>query len=94
MMKERILKKSLLDRYVKREMGWWTDLPLKYRFFMAPIYALTIWIWCVKGIPIAVQILHEEEYDPEYEALPSRRICPRCDRYMDEEVKFQFRVSG
>lgn len=81
------------QRYIKRTMGMWTGLDSVIRILLSPVYALGLWWMCVKGTPIRVQTLHEEDYEPEYDVGEHRMRCPHCRRPMSEEVDITFKVQ-
>lgn len=68
-------KRRVSQRYVKRNLGMWTGLAWYLRIVFAPLYVLGFAYHCLKGTPINLQILHEEDYEPEE---PSIVKCSHC----------------
>lgn len=68
-------KRRVSQRYVKKNLGMWTGFPWYLRIVFATLYGLDFVYHCVRGTPINLQILHEEDYDPDE---PSITKCPQC----------------
>lgn len=73
-------KRPESDRYVDTNIGLWTGrypLPWYYRIPLAPIYGIWMAWWCLKGVPVNLQVLHDEDHEPKSQ---SNKIvqCPQC----------------
>lgn len=79
-----------LNRYVKRQMGMWTDLSWYYRIPLSPLYAVHLWWWCVKGVPVNIQRLHDEDYEPDEPETTIR--CPECRKPKNRDMTLSLEI--
>jgi hypothetical protein len=78
------------DRYVKSNLGMWTGLCSLYRVFLSPIYAAMFWYYCLKGVPMNFQVLHDEDYEPDERETTK---CPQCGKVSDESLTIEVGVD-
>lgn len=79
------------QRYVKSSYGMWAGrdvLPWYERALFSPLYALMFWWWCLKGVPINLQKLHERDYDPKEDGIYR---CPQCLKLKDTDDAYPTR---
>lgn len=86
------------QRYVRFNYGLWAGRevwPWYYRIPLAPVYGLMIAWYCMKGVPVNLQILHEQDYEPDKDPDGERPLkCPQCQKPLDREIDIEFRVRG
>lgn len=85
------------QRFVKQNLGMWAGrevLPWYYRVPLAPLYGLYFTYICLKGVPINLQILREQDYEPDRDPDGEQRLkCPQCTEPLHRDIDIQFSVG-
>lgn len=91
---EKTEKRHASGRYVKSNLGLWSGreiLPWYLRLVFAPLYAMQIFYYCLRDVPVNLQILHGKHYVPGETGMLK---CPQCKEPIHRNINLDFEIGG